>query len=537
MYRRVLRAGSFGVFAVVGGFIHSAGASPLGTAFTYQGRLTDGGSPANGVYDLQFSLWDALSGGAQIGSTICSDNINVSNGLFTVTLDFGEQFNGDARWLQIGTRAGGAAGNCASGAYTVLSPRQPLTASPYALGLRLPFDGGASVQSDAALHVTNTFPGPLFTAYGIWGESAHPSGRGVYGFASGTSSANNGVVGETASNLGTGVLGWATATTTGFNPSTGVLGRCDGPFGRGVYGNATATTGTSRGVYGKTNSPNGYAGYFEGGRNYFEGNVGIGTDEPLSPLHLLAPQAVTRMVSSSATNGSVLVLQNDTASPSFLGAINFQPSAGTPGQIAYTGTDNMTFRVNGAERMRISSLGNVAIGTTSAPPGIRLNVNGTTRTTVLEITGADVAERFPTSEEVQPGMVVAIDPDCPGELQGSPSPTNRAWGTLRLARGAYNRCVAGIVSGANDFSAGAVLGNLAGHEDAPPVALSGRVYCWCDAANGAIQPGDLLTTSDTPGHAMKVTDFARAQGAIVGKAMTALPAGEKGLVMVLVTLQ
>lgn len=105
-----------------------------------------------------------------------------------------------------------------------------------------------------------------------------------------------------------------------------------------------------------------------------------------------------------------------------------------------------------------------------------------------------------------------------------------------MARGAYNRCVAGIVSGANGLSVGAVLGNVPGSEDAPPVALSGRVWCLCDAASGPIGPGDLLTTAGTPGHAMKVTDYDRAQGAILGKAMTALDKG-RGLVLVLVTLQ
>jgi hypothetical protein len=69
-----------------------------------------------------------------------------------------------------------------------------------------------------------------------------------------------------------------------------------------------------------------------------------------------------------------------------------------------------------------------------------------------------------------------------------------------------------------------------------PVALTGRVYCWGDASHGAIEVGDLLTTSTTPGHAMKATDTAKAQGAIIGKAMTTLKSG-KGLVLVLVNLQ
>ena len=69
-----------------------------------------------------------------------------------------------------------------------------------------------------------------------------------------------------------------------------------------------------------------------------------------------------------------------------------------------------------------------------------------------------------------------------------------------------------------------------------PVALTGRVYCMADASNGPIVPGDLLTTSEVPGHAMKVTDHGLAQGAILGKAMTALEAGQ-GTLLVLVSLQ
>jgi hypothetical protein len=73
-------------------------------------------------------------------------------------------------------------------------------------------------------------------------------------------------------------------------------------------------------------------------------------------------------------------------------------------------------------------------------------------------------------------------------------------------------------------------------EGAFPIALTGRVYALADTSNGRIQPGDLLTTSQTPGHAMKVTDYSKAQGAILGKAMSSLDHG-KGFVLVLVTLQ
>jgi hypothetical protein len=150
-------------------------------------------------------------------------------------------------------------------------------------------------------------------------------------------------------------------------------------------------------------------------------------------------------------------------------------------------------------------------------------VEGVCQVSVLEVLGADVAERFAASEELRPGMVVAIDPNNPGKLC--------------LARGAYNHCVAGVVSGANGLSAGTVLGNLPESKDGPPVALTGRVWVVADASSAAIEPGDLLTTAETPGHAMKAVDRDRAPGATLGKAMTGLKQGETGLILVLVNLQ
>jgi len=101
----------------------------LGTTFTYQGRLSDGGNPANGVYDFQFKLYDAATGGTQVGSTVTKTNVSVTDGLFSVQLDFGAVFDGTALWLEVAVRPSG------SGSYTTLSPRQALTAAPYALAL------------------------------------------------------------------------------------------------------------------------------------------------------------------------------------------------------------------------------------------------------------------------------------------------------------------------------------------------------------------------------------------------------------------
>jgi hypothetical protein len=120
-------------------------------------------------------------------------------------------------------------------------------------------------------------------------------------------------------------------------------------------------------------------------------------------------------------------------------------------------------------------------------------------------------------------MVVSIDPAHPGQL--------------RLADRPYDRTVAGIVSGANGIDPGLTMASdRTASKYSRPVALTGRVYVLADATPDPIQPGDLLTTADTPGRAMKVTDYARAQGAILDKAMSALPAG-KGWVLVLVSLQ
>ncbi len=99
-----------------------------GTAFTYQGRLNTGSNPADGNYDLRFGLYNASTAGLQQGSLLTNSATPVSNGLFTVTLDFGAgMFPGAARWLEIGVRTNG------SGSFATLAPRQQLTPAPYAV--------------------------------------------------------------------------------------------------------------------------------------------------------------------------------------------------------------------------------------------------------------------------------------------------------------------------------------------------------------------------------------------------------------------
>src|SRR5262245_1278815 len=105
--------------------VHSAG---QGTAFTYQGQLSSSGAPANGLYEFQFAVYDAATSGTQQASIITLDDVGVTNGLFTTTLDFGNVFSvGARRWLSISVRTNGSA------RYTLLNPRQEITPSPYAI--------------------------------------------------------------------------------------------------------------------------------------------------------------------------------------------------------------------------------------------------------------------------------------------------------------------------------------------------------------------------------------------------------------------
>ncbi|NOX60688.1 MAG: hypothetical protein GXP42_01870 [Chloroflexi bacterium] len=216
--------------------------------------------------------------------------------------------------------------------------------------------------------------------------------------------------------------------------------------------------------------------------------------------------------------------QSNKAAGMYSFAAGYAASAQHAGTFVWADRQSSPFSSTAENQFLIQASGGVGIGTNA--PQAALDVAGRTRTDVLEIDGGlDLAEPFEIRdpESIQPGMALSIDPDHPGQL--------------RLADRAYDRLVAGCASGANGVNPGLIMaqeGVLEG--DVVPVALTGRVYCYADASYGPIHPGDLLTTSDTPGHLMVVQDHNRAQGAIVGKAMSGLDEG-KGFVLVLVSLQ
>ncbi len=425
----------------------SMGQTPLGTGFTYQGQLKAAGLGSVQNADFQFSLFDADSGGSQVGTTVEVNNVGIVDGVFSVSIDFGvAAFNGEARWMEVVVRS-----PAGTGSFTTLSPRQPLTATPYAAQTR-----GLFTDAAGRVGIGTTGPAAKLDVKGF-GDTSPTTGTPIARFNRGDSNFLA-IFGDISGN-------YIVADDPGSNQK-----------------DLRLQTRNNRNI---SLEPNG------------TGKVGIGTSSPARLLH-------------ARGTAPVMILQDTASILNQSGYIGFWNN--TPTETAWVG-----FGTPGSPHFSIVNArpgGNIALS-----PGL----GGVVSVPVLEITGADVAEKFPASETLEPGMVVAIDKNNPGKLC--------------LSRTAYNRRVAGVVSGANNFSVGAVLGSAPGAEDDPPVALSGRVYVYCDATETSIEPGDLLTTAGMPGHAMKVTDYPRAQGAILGKAMTGLDRGRTGMVLVLVSLQ
>jgi len=566
----------------------STSAWAAGNEFTYQGKLQLAGQPVNDTCDFRFRLYDAAGGGVQIGAQLTAANVTVVDGIMTVDLDFGPGiFTGGNRFLEIDVRCPAGAG-----AYTTLSPRQPITAAPYALKslgntmswvdysgeVRTADNVGIGVGNEASqakfhikssdANIPNSF---LWNDDMIIEEKNNDAVLGLYAevgkksaitfgdtFASSAGvkwsmyrSSNTLNFEWAGSGLGQGTR-LVTMNGSTVDPAFGIMtptspqstfqvgtflhvdlldpfmgvNRSDPITGSEIFGLSQATSSYA-GMYIETTNTSragrpfyGYAvngaseawTYFDAATSTWRvnasgdrfaisqstGHVGVGTTAPAERLHVVGGTdteiASGGYIVTGATNSSNISMDNNEI------------------QARNNGGASILYLNHGG--------GNVHVGQ---------NSGGTVRlvTPVIQITGgSDFSEMFDVGGDVdvEPGMVVVIDAENPGRLIPSTH--------------SYDCKVAGVVSGAGGVGTGMIMahdGTIADGEH--PVALSGRVYCLVDAANGAIEPGDMLTTSDRPGHAMKATDRDRGNGSIIGKAMTSLEEGEVGLVLVLVNLQ
>ncbi|MHC4693842.1 MAG: hypothetical protein ACYS67_13955 [Planctomycetota bacterium] len=537
-------------------FAEVSEAVPIGTAWTYQGRLMDDSNPADGLYDFQFKLFDDPCTGTQQEGTIEVNDLEVIDGYFTVDLDFGGSvFDGDARWLEITIRPGASVdGND----FATLSPRQETMPTPYALyaksaggdndwtisgndmysavsgnvgigttspsakldvevaeggaatignsfcsatgycAIAMGYNTNASKGSSTAMGYQTTASGNYSTAMGssTIASGDHSTAMGTQTTASDFYSTAMGSS-TTASGMSSTATGYATNASGYCSTAMGtrIIAQGDYSFGIGLYEHAW--------VIDQDNT-----------MAIMGGNVGIGETSPGSKL------SVTDGVSVGYGYSTTTAPQNGMIIKGQLGIGTWAPN----GKLEV----NPDMVADNGDEFIVDASGNVGIGTISPPEEltVRGNIllqNKSTGASVLELgEGLDYAEGFDVSarDKINAGSVLIIDADNPGKLA--------------LSNKAYDTKVAGIVAGGKGLGSGVRLG--AGQFDYD-VALAGRVYCKVDATDEAIQAGDLLTTSWTPGYAMKAMDYMRAQGAILGKAMQSLEKGQKGQILVLVTLQ
>ncbi|GEM_PF-1200808 len=312
-------------------------AQAVDPSFTYQGELRSGSNPATAPVDLRFRLFSAASAGTQLGTDLITTNITPVQGRFNVNLNFGNVFSaGQQRWLEIAVR------NAGGGAYTTLTPRQQLTATPF---------------SAYALS-GNQGPQGAIGPQGAVGATGATGSQGLQGLPGST-----GATGATGPQGAAGPQGSTGSPGTTFSAGTGLQ------LGGGVL---SVNNNVARRDIGNTFS----------NVNNFTGNVGIGNASPAFPLDIAAAQAVAKLTTSTSQNGSVLSLANGApilaTQGGTLGAINFDSGIGTDGQIAYqwdansSAADELRFRVGGLPWAVLTGNGSLGVGVVA--PAARLHV-------------------------------------------------------------------------------------------------------------------------------------------------------------------
>lgn len=403
-----------------------AGAEAIGTAFTYQGRLLDGGTPGSGPYDLQLVLFDAASGGAQVGPTLTRDDVVVTNGLFTVGLDFGPVFAGSKRWLELRVRPGAG-----TGSYTPLAGRQELTPSPNAVfSSAAPWAGITGKPAGFADDTDNDALGALSRpngqvakrVSGVWACADDlDSGGDITAVTAGMGLSGGGTSG--AVSLGVNLGGSGSATTvsrsdhdhfshawSGSSPSgltitnatgaalrgvsngtavntTAIQGEFSGSIGSGVLGVATPTSGFGTGVLGRSNARDGVGVFGEGtsATGVAVGVLGRSAAPDGSGL-------IGYAFSASGANHGVRGLSDSTAGRGVSGVVTTTsgPTYGVHGQVSSTaGYAGYFENTSGGPAIRVST------------GGIRF-ADGTTQTTAGSGDISDVNAGAASRAEVRP---------------------------------------------------------------------------------------------------------------------------------------
>jgi len=257
---RVLRIGTAICLAIL--LCASVGTAQFGTAFSYQGRLMDSNDVANGKYDFQFRMFDDADTvvGIQIGPDVTAADVNVTDGYFTVELDFGSgAFDGNARWLEIGVRPGNQED---PDPYSMLTPTQKISPAPYAMYAETCGSGGGGVTVPLELEGSVLSPGAIIrgtitsgTGYGVMGQYKYSAGKwgylgsSVYAVAGRDDvSGNYGYIGSSSEGLfGYSLSGWAGR----FQGKTKVEGDL---YVTGRYYDSSSDAGTSGQVLSSTGS-------------------------------------------------------------------------------------------------------------------------------------------------------------------------------------------------------------------------------------------------------------------------------------------
>src|SRR5262245_6373945 len=284
--------------ALVGFLAFAACAAAQGTAFIYQGRVTSGGVPAQGLHDFQFRLLDALSGGAQLGPTVCVDNVTVTDGLFSALIDFGQVYSsGGPRYIEIQVRRDTGLSCANTSGFTVLAQRQQLRPTPMAVHANSAFaldapDGSPAnvvfVDNAGNVGIGTTTPGKKLT---VAGDMELGTGPGDYRhFRIGGGNCSGFLYGSYPA-LGDGIhMGYnyyADPAGVGRIVATdGQTSRVSMGYGYVALATGDIDTPPANRVFVATN-----------------GNVGIGTDAPTNKLSVNGEIALGPNAVYSATSG------------------------------------------------------------------------------------------------------------------------------------------------------------------------------------------------------------------------------------------